>query len=205
MNSVSRTVTSASGCGYIDQSSQLLGLGLYKRFIEPESFTIFSQKTYRSEDVAVQMTVIGASHVVNVQWWNRHLAEMLACSASTVPDAAVSTPAALVAGRDMDYREPSFDYFFRLDFRSLPPETDELPESLMPRSACLASALFPSPPGIPNAMTLIGTTIHPDEVVRDARSRRRRAAIVELQSVHWYQSESAAVCSRSLLHLFKGE
>jgi hypothetical protein len=50
-------------------------------------------------------------------------------------------------------------------------------------------------------MTAIGANLGSWE----SREGGVEAATVELRSVHWYQSESIAVMSRSLLRLYKGE
>ncbi len=153
MNEAKQTiVANPDFTGYVDQSPAALGLAICQRTIDPELFRVFAQEIRRWDDLSLTLTVIGASHLVNVEWENGRLSEVLSCATESVPDPAMVLPVRGIVERDIKYKSPSFEYGFNLKLESLLPNAKTLPDHVVPRCADQASASFPSRPGCPNAV-----------------------------------------------------
>jgi len=187
--------------GYVDQSADNLGLELYGSFVEPARFQVFARRQDHHGGIRIQLNVIGASHLVNVEWEHQNLSELLACRPAGLFEPALALAAPISLGSRVEFQAPHFDYSFQLEREFLPPDTEKLPDRLLPQYSLVAAASFPGLPGSPAAMTAIGANLGSWE----SREGAMQAATLELRSVHWYQSESIAVMSRSLLRLYKGE
>jgi hypothetical protein len=168
--------------------------------MEPSRFRILAQREDCLQEIRIQLNVIGASHLVNIEWEKGSLSELLACRKGGLGEPAMALAAPIPLGRRIGLQTARFDYSIRLDWECLPPEAEALPDRLLPQGHLTTAASFPSLPGSPAAMTAIGADIgswHCQEGLP--------AATLELRSVHWYQTERIAVSSHTLLKLYKGE
>ena len=201
-----QTAATPHASSYVDQSAQMLGLAFFDRTVDCREFSVFAQRNCRLGEIFVRLTVIGASHLVNVGWQKHEFSELLSCVSRAYQDPILALPAGVAGEEEARCDDPLFDYRFRLKFETLAPDTRALPARLIPRCSEMAWASFPSLPGSPKAVTMIGATVHPQGINAGFQSREKtRGAALELRSVHWYESEGVAAISRSLLRLYRGE
>ena len=207
MTVVNLEAEQAVASGYVDQQSRMLGLALFRRVIDPVAyFTVFAQRDGSIEALRIQLTVIGASHLVNIQWRDHAFCELLSCATGLISHPVFEVPDELDARQEISYQDAFLDYRFHLHLESVPPETRELPSHLRPRCSHQVEASFPSLPGHPNALTIIGANCHKNSIeVSPRRIQRTPSVIMEIRSVHWYESEGIAAVSRSLIELHKEE
>jgi len=198
---MNQAITLPENPGYVDQSADNLGLELHGSFVEPSRFRVFARRQDHHEGIRIQLSVIGASHLVNIEWGHQNLSELLACRSAGLFNPALALAAPIPPGSRVEFQAPHIDYSFQLEREFLPPDTEKLPDRLLPQCSLVTAASFPGPPGSPAAVTAIGANLGSWE----SREGAMEAATIELRSVHWYQSESIAVMSRSLLRLYKGE
>ena len=206
MNQAKQTiVANPDFTGYVDQSPAALGLAICQRTIDPELFRVFAQEIRRGDDLSLTLTVIGASHLVNVEWENGCLSELLSCATESIPDPAMVLPVRGIVERDIEYKSPSFEYRFNLKLEWLSPNVKMLPDHVIPRCADQASASFPSRPGCPDAVTIVGADYYPNASMPQRQcSEPVSKDVLEIRSVHWYQSKNLAVVSQSRLTFARG-
>lgn len=191
--------------GYVDQSARRLGLALFEKGLDLAEFTVFARRSCQFPNASVSLAVIGASHLVQIRWGDAVFSELLSCTAGAVPGPVLQVPAGMAAGDNLSYRNRNLNYRFILNIESLRPGTRRLPEHLIPSCSFQTAASFPSQPGHPNAVTIVGANYFRDVNEHRPGVERAPGGVLELRSVHWYESEGVAAVSRSLLKYFKGE
>ena len=207
MTTVSYSTESDRTSVHVDQSARNLRLALFTLPIEPtEFFTVFAQENCLIQGAQMRLTVIGASHLVEVRCGDAVFCELLSCANGLISSPVLELPATQATVREIRHRDPQVQYKFRMNLEAISQQTRNLPSRLIPQCAFQVSASFPGIPGRPNPITIIGADYQTcNDTVADRFDITKPAAIVNIHSVHWYESEGVAAVSRSQLKLCTGE